>query len=639
MLDIPTFDAARGGSVLYKALTHPLTAEAVSHLYARLAATGGEVAIYDPVGTAEPLALLHPMDAIRIAGVYVQDVREVGGRRLGRVARPVTELPQCGASAVLVAAYDAERIAAHAAPWMPPGAISATLDDAALPQTLRTNTRRVLDPLNFATNLAFFRDAGGLSTRLVTANYWAGYGARGVRLWLRLFDGDGRVLATWEEALPDGPGGVAIDSREVRARFGLPEFVGQLFVHAIGAAGHDSLKYVLDVLSHDGGPTLSCTHDANPWAADRYAGIPAPRRDERVIVWLENPHPVAIPAGTMGLGRMGADGAPMTLDRVVPPFGTLGVDVAVTLPDVVWPAQIELFAGRHVVRPRYEVLRGGRRWIAHANVERTDLAPDPEIPGLGNRMGRGFLLPFPVLDRDRFRTVVQPTPMAVSQADLPLALEVYSSDGRRLAQHFLGRLPRGHEVVVDLDDILDDVALRGAGGHAELFYDFREGGEADGWLHALFRYEDRRTGHVAEASFGSHIYNTILTYKGEPQSYAGPPPGMSTRLLLPLGRAGHRSFAVLIHPRSVPCAGAVSDSRLLLHDSAGTVLAELPLRVPASGSAVVWPERIFEAEAIERAGDRGYVLVRDATCRLFGYHGLMDDDPESGFSLDHMFGF
>jgi hypothetical protein len=29
--------------------------------------------------------------------------------------------------------------------------------------------------------------------------------------------------------------------------------------------------------------------------------------------------------------------------------------------------------------------------------------------------------------------------------------------------------------------------------------------------------------------------------------------------------------------------------------------------------------------------------VRDGTCRLFGYHGLMDD--AGGFSLDHMFGF
>jgi hypothetical protein len=37
------------------------------------------------------------------------------------------------------------------------------------------------------------------------------------------------------------------------------------------------------------------------------------------------------------------------------------------------------------------------------------------------------------------------------------------------------------------------------------------------------------------------------------------------------------------------------------------------------------------------AGPDGYVLVRDTTCWLFGYHGLMDD--AGGFSLDHMVGF
>ena len=39
-------------------------------------------------------------------------------------------------------------------------------------------------------------------------------------------------------------------------------------------------------------------------------------------------------------------------------------------------------------------------------------------------------------------------------------------------------------------------------------------------------------------------------------------------------------------------------------------------------------------EAIQ--GEGGYVVVRDTTCRLFGYHGLVGTDA---FSLDHMFGF
>ena len=94
-----------------------------------------------------------------------------------------------------------------------------------------------------------------------------------MRLWLRLFDAAGAALATWEEEVPPGAGGFAIDSAEVRARFGLPEFTGQLFVHAIGAAGHDVVKYALDTFGAGNDASLSCTHDANAWPSDRYAGV------------------------------------------------------------------------------------------------------------------------------------------------------------------------------------------------------------------------------------------------------------------------------------------------------------------------------------------------------------------------------
>jgi len=46
---------------------------------------------------------------------------------------------------------------------------------------------------------------------------------------------------------------------------------------------------------------------------------------------------------------------------------------------------------------------------------------------------------------------------------------------------------------------------------------------------------------------------------------------------------------------------------------------------------------MFENALLERAGVGGYILIRDLTCRLFGYHGL--ENGEGGFSLDHMFGF
>ena len=104
---------------------------------------------------------------------------------------------------------------------LPRGAAVLTLDEVRLPAELLTNHSRYLDRLNFATNFVFFRDEDGLSTRLVSANYWAGYGAGPMRLWLRLYGADGTTLATWEQKLTAGPGGFAIDSREVRARFDL----------------------------------------------------------------------------------------------------------------------------------------------------------------------------------------------------------------------------------------------------------------------------------------------------------------------------------------------------------------------------------------------------------------------------------
>ena len=621
MLDIRTFDNRQGGNVIYKALSHPLAAESVARLYARLR---GPVFLFDPDNIGAALLALHP-NAPDIAGVFVQDVTALGAARCGHAARAITDLASCDAGTLLVCAFDAAPILARIAHLLPQGCEAISLDELRLPEAMLTNRARTLDPLNYATNFVFFREQDGFSTRLVSANYWAGYGARGVRLWLRLFDADGAVLRDWEESVADGAAGIVLDSAEIRARFDLPAFTGQLFLHAIGVAGHDVVKYALDTYASDGGPSLSCTHDANAWPADRYAGLPAPRDDERVILWVQNSHATAIPAGAIALDRMGAE-HPVAVPQPVPPFATLAVEVGALLPGLRWPAQIELRAGRHVVRPRYEVVRDGRRRIAHVNVERADLVPDPALPAVP--LGRGYLLPFPILPRGRFRTIFQPTPMAERQANLPLRLDVFAPDGRCLDQRFLGCLKRDHDLAEALDGF--------DGGHAELVYDFRNGGEGDGWLHTLVRYEDRANGHAAETSFGAHVYNTLMTYRGEPQSYRGAPPGLTTRLFLKLGDAARRSFTCLIYPASLPWH-AESRTRLILHNAAGEVLAEQDIRIACSGSMMIFPDEIFPCAQIAAAGLGGYVLIRDVTCRLFGYHGLMDG--QGGFSLDHMFGF
>lgn len=630
-LRIDTFDNARGGNTLYKALAHPLASAPGRGLIAGLGRYG-KIAVVDPHGAAEGFAELFDLSGLDIAGVYVQDLARIGKPVLGCAGAPVPELARSGVRAVLVAAFDADRLIGQLAPFVPANCDIVSLDAMRIPTERLTNKRIYLDPLNFATNFALFRDTDTVHTSLVTANYWAGYGSKGITCWLTLFDGAGEIVAEWSEAAAPEAEALVIDSRAVRGRFGLGEFAGQLFIHVSGAAGHDVVKYALDIYGEDD-RSLSCTHDANAWPSDRYAGLPAPAPGERVVLWLQNSHAAPILAGAVGFNAMG-DERVVTIDESIGPFATRVIDVAELLPDLAWPAQIELRAGKHVVRPRYEVIEHGRRRIAHVNVERADLKPNPELPRLRETLGKGYLLPAPILPRGEWQSLLLPTPMAVAQDELPIAALVYDPAGNEIARHRFGRLRRGHRAELDLDEA--SLALGDGYGHVELVYDFAEGGAADGWLHALFRYRHRASGHAAETSFGAHVFNTILTYRDEPQSYSGPPPGLSTRLFLRLGQDGYDTLCHLIYPASLPWRKA-SATDIILNDAFGREVVRKSLAIPCSGSHLWRYHSLFDAATRKAAGPGAYAVIRDPTCRLFGYHGLVGRG--GGFSLDHMFGY
>ena len=634
-LRIDTFDNVRGGNTLYKALAHPLAAAPGRALVERLGRYG-KVAIVDPQGAAEGFAELFDLSALDIAGLYVQDIARIGTTVLGCVAEGVPALARSGARAVLIAAFDADRLIGQISPFLPPSCDLFSLDAMRIPAERLTNPRRYLDPLNFTTNFALFRDGATIHTRLVTANYWAGYGSKGVTCWLTLFDGAGEIIAEWSETATAEAGAIVIDSREVRHRFGLGEFAGQLFLHIAGAAGHDTVKYALD--TYGSGPAgrdaaLSCTHDANAWPSDRYAGLPAPAAGERVVLWLQNSHAAPIPPGAIGLSVMGGQHI-ATLDEPIGAFATRVIDIAELLPELAWPAQIELHAGKHMVRPRYEVIEDGRRRIAHVNVERGDLKPNPDLPLLAETLGKGYLLPAPILPRGEWRSLVLPTPMSSAQTELPIAAIAYDPDGHEIARHRFGRLPRGHRAELDLDRL--GAPLGDGYGHVELVYDFAEGGDGDGWLHALFRYRHRASGHAAETSFGAHVFNTILTYRGEPQSYVGRPPGLSTRLFLRLGEGDYDTLCHLIYPASLPWRKE-SATEIILRDAGGGEIARKSLAIACSGSNLWRYHTLFDEKTRKAAGAGAYAVIRDTTCRLFGYHGLIGRD--GGFSLDHMFGY
>src|SRR3546814_7856701 len=72
------------------------------------------------------------------------------------------------AKAVLVVAFDARRLIDQIRHLLPAGAEVLSLDAMRLDDSMLTNRRNYLDPINFATNFAFFRDGDGdrKSTRL-----------------------------------------------------------------------------------------------------------------------------------------------------------------------------------------------------------------------------------------------------------------------------------------------------------------------------------------------------------------------------------------------------------------------------------------------------------------------------------------
>ena len=161
--------------------------------------------------------------------------------------------------------------------------------------------------------------------------------------------------------------------------------------------------------------------------------------------------------------------------------------------------------------------------------------------------------------------------MATCQEYLPVKLSVYDSQGHSAVEHRFGNLHRGDSAARVVNELLNGNTAMDY-GHMELSYDFDTGLEADGWLHALFRYEQRNTGHIAETSFGAHVFNTVMTYKDEPQSYKGPPPGLSTRLFLRVGAPRIETFCHLIYPASLPWQPK-SETQLILMSSGGTEVA------------------------------------------------------------------
>jgi len=605
-------------------MTAPMTERTIAAV-----ACAPSVAVYDPAGYFADLAAIYDLSGWKIEGVYVQRLEEAGQDRAGFIAKPLTELAASDAALIFVADFDGERALSRLGPYRPKAEIWESFDSLRLGTEWLTNAGHYLDPLNFVSDFLFFRDAGGLHTQISTANYWHDRGAIGTKLWCRLFGSDGTVLATWEQALEACAHGIFLDSAEVGRRFDLGPFTGSLFVHVIGSSAHDTLKYAVDIYDDDGA-TTTATHDSNPWAADFYAGLPAPAAGQKVSLWVQNCYPTPIPAGAIAARPRGDTNFTQVGDTI-PPYGTAAIDLSANFPDVAWPSQFEIRAGKYFCRPRYEIeMESGHRSVAHVNVQRTDLKAAPDLPEATRLLGKGFILAAPILPVGEWSGAALPTPMATWQGATKLVLRAYDADGAQIGESKLGEAAFGNTgrsapTAFEIDSLVKgNKALAAGYGHIEIGYDFAGGAEGDGWIHALFRYTRRDTGRSAETSFGSHLFNVPAIWRNEPNAYIGKPPGLSTRLYLRLtGRAG-RVMCHLTYPTSgrwLP----FSDTHIVLHAPDGSEIARRNVKIPCSGSRLLDIGALFDKADYNAAAHGGYAIVRDTTCRLFGYHLFLSD--------------
>ena len=641
-LQISTFDnKSNTGDPLFKALGHPAMAARVRDWIANIACMG-RIAVVDPWGQFSSLAALYDIGALNIEGRYVQRIEDLTPEHhLPGSAAPksLLDLPTCNADVVMLAAFDGDHAQRAVSPLLPEGVKIISFDELKLEDRFITNKRRYLDPLNFATNFALFRAGEGRHSVVRTANYWSGYGAVEPRLMMILFNADGEQIAEWEEVLQPGQS-IVIDAEETRVRFSLPAFNGMLLIHAVGIAGHADVKYVMDDVD-DARRDPALTHDSNSWPAQYYCGLPAPRRDESVRLWLQNSHPCPIPPGAISIGVMGHNET-VVLDKTIPGFGTYCLKVEEILSDKHWPLQFELSSGNHVVRPRYEIvtktkMNGPTVTFAHMNVERIDLHPDPVLTQAARMLGKGYLLPAPILALKSWRNFGLVTPAARTQTGLPVAIKVYSSDGELVFEKSLGFQSRA-----TIPEINFNTHLLNAGiaddfeGHLELMFDYDQGVDIDGWLHALFRYENIETGQMGDTSFGAHVFNMPITFRNEPQSYSGKAPGLSTRLFARMTPAPLEPFVHLTYTSSGKWHDH-STTSIVLNDDSGRQVAQYDIAIPLYGSRLLMAGKMFDAAALAEAGPNGYMMIIDKTCRLFGYHGVTG--PNGQFALDHMFGF
>ena len=322
------------------------------------------------------------------------------------------------------------------------------------------------------------------------------------------------------------------------------------------------------------------------------------------MLWVQNSHPAPIPPGAIGAQADGRRRASPRSTEPIAPFASRAVDVAELLPGLAWPRRSSCTPAS------ISCARATRSSSTAAAASPMSMSSAAISSPTQSCRARRDCSARAICCRRRSCRAASGTPCCCRRRWRPVADASCRSprsstirDGSEIARHRFGRLPR------DTRPRSTSTAHRHDGSAAATAMSSWStisptAARPTAGCTRSSATASAPSGHAAETSFGAHVFNTILTYRDEPQSYSGRPPGLSTRLFLRLGDERLRHACHLIYPGLDAVARRTAPPTSSCTTAAGCEVARAALAIPCSGSRLWRYHELFDAATRARAGRR-----------------------------------
>ena len=575
-LRIETFDNVRGGNTLYKALTHPHAAAPGRALVAELRAARPGRDRRSARRGGGVCRDFRPRPRLDIAGGLCPGRRRgSAGRSLGRARRAADRDCRTARRARCWSpAFDADRLIEQLAPYLPAGATVLSLDAMRIPADAADQPPRLSRPAQFRDQFrAVPRHRRRLHTRLVTANYWAGYGAGGGHLLAdpvrRRRPDHRRMVARRRRA----DGGAIVDrqprgARAASASASSPASSSSMSSARPGTTSSNTRSTPLATA------TRRCRAPTTPMPG-RPTAMPGCRRRRRAsgsccgsrTATRRRSRPAR--SGSRRWAKSGSSPIDEPIGAVRQPRGRCRRAAAGRSPgrgrSSCAPASTS--CGR-ATRSSTERPPPHRPCQCRA---RRSAARTRTCPSSPRRSARAICCRRRSCRAASGKACCCRRRWRCRRASCRSPRSSTTRTATRSRGIRFGRLPRDHATALSTSTRWRRRSATATAMSSWSTISPRAATATAGCTRCS-AIATARSGHAAETSFGAHVFNTILTYRDEPQSYTGRPPGLSTRLFLRLGDGAYDTLCHLIYPASLPWR-PTSATEIILHDARGREIA------------------------------------------------------------------